>query len=883
MNRYIVSLLLGLAASLAAQAAEQSEKAFTTVYRYNLEGQVTGSISPDPDGGGPLGYLATRAVYDHGLVSRVESGELKSWVSEDVAPANWEQSGGFTRFLINEYFYDQYGRKIQERVRRGGTGETESLVQFNYDGAGRVLCRAERMNRDAFASPPNACMPGLQGSYGPDRITRYTYDNLDQLLTEERGVGTALQQTYVKNAFAGRLLLSQTDANGNKTEYRYDEQKRLARRVYPSRGVPGALNERDYEEYTYEPTGNLKTKRTRNGQIITYTYDANNRVRIRDLSDNTYSPDVYLDYYPHGAQRFVRFGSSSGPGISDDVDAFGLLKSTLTNTVQATTSAGPSRRVSYEYDDNGNRTLIVHPDGQKFGYAYDGLNRICGVAEGAAPYCGSSKLMVAVSYRSDGERKAVVRGASVTTYLADGVGRLQQVTHDLPGTSNDLTNGFVYSPSNQINRMTQSNLTYAYVGNANRVGEYARNGLNQVTAVAGAAVVHDSNGNLTVDPGLSFSMTYDMENRLVGTRGAAAVTTALTYDPAGRLSQFSVGSSRTEFVYDGSALIAEYQDGALARRYVHSDRVDEPWVEYKGSTIDTLSRRYLLSDHQGSIITRLDSSGGDVRKLAYDSFGIPGASNDGRFGFTGQVWLRELGLYFYKARVYAPGLGRFLQVDPIGYQSGMNTYDYTFSDPLNHRDPFGLRATMEYIDAINRWYAEQDADFFAKPGMLEEFIPVWGSGKSAVQAFSDGQWGWGTWHTILAVTDLVPVKAAWTAFGKGAWKTGSHSWKATRRWLGGPSGGNFARSGQHVDHALFPRRLYENMPWKRWGEAAFNQKWNLKSLEPLSGYSMDQWHRMIDGRDVGMYFYERWWYRTPDWLKGAELAAAGDSVGIAFE
>ena len=696
MNKFLASLALGWLTSLAAQSAEQIERPFTTAYRYNLQGQVTGTISPDPDGSGPLRYLATRTTYERGLVAKVESGELQSWVNDDVAPANWESVSGFTRFVITEYSYDQYGRETAERVKRGDTGETESVIQYNYDSASRVLCKATRMNKDEFATLPGACAQSRQGTHGPDRITRYTYDNLDQVLTEERGVGTSLVQTYVTNVYGGRLLLSQTDANGNKTELRYDSQKRLARRVYPSRTLAGVLNERDYEEYTYEPTGKIKSERKRSGQTITYSYDATNRVRVKDLSDNTHSLDVYFDYYPHGTNRYARFGSSAGPGIRDEVDAFGRLKSRLTNTPQATSSSGPSRIVSYDYDDNGNRISVTHPDGYRFGYAFDGLNRNCGVAESVVPTsCGASHLMVTITYGADGSRKTMARGSTITSYLPDGVGRLRRITQDLPGTTNDLANEFTYSPSNQIRQLTQSNINYAYSGNANRAGDYARNGLNQVTAVAGMPIKHDANGNLTVDPGLSFSMTYDMENRLVGTSGSAAVTSSFKYDPAGRLSRVTVGNSTTEFLYDGSALIAEYVNGAVTRLYVHGDRADEPWVEYVGAALGTAGRRYLLSDHQGSIIGRIDSAGGSLKKLAYDSFGIPLESNEGRFGYTGQLWFRELGLFYYKARVYSPALGRFLQTDPVGYADGYNLYAYVGNDPMNAADPTGTNMIAE--------------------------------------------------------------------------------------------------------------------------------------------------------------------------------------------
>ena len=60
--------------------------------------------------------------------------------------------------------------------------------------------------------------------------------------------------------------------------------------------------------------------------------------------------------------------------------------------------------------------------------------------------------------------------------------------------------------------------------------------------------------------------------------------------------------------------------------------------------------------------------------------------------FTGREWIVDMRIYDYRARMYQPELGRFLQPDPQEFTAGdYNLYRYCHNDPVNKSDPTGLR------------------------------------------------------------------------------------------------------------------------------------------------------------------------------------------------
>jgi RHS repeat-associated protein len=213
----------------------------------------------------------------------------------------------------------------------------------------------------------------------------------------------------------------------------------------------------------------------------------------------------------------------------------------------------------------------------------------------------------------------------------------------------------------------------------------------------------DSGQSTTCSDG-STAYAYDIENRLVSASGAR--NAALSYDPLGRLYEVSSnGAPATRFLYDGDALVAEYMGGTMTRRHAHWAGADVPVATFEvppGGGLGTV--RHLFADHQGSIIAIGDGAGAIQSINRYDEYGIPGVGNTGRFQYTGQVWLAELGMYYYKARIYSPTLGRFLQIDPVGYEDQFNLYAYVGNDPVNRTDPTGTTC----VEARSSWKCRVD-------------------------------------------------------------------------------------------------------------------------------------------------------------------------------
>lgn len=674
-------------------------------FRYDVLGRTTWEIGAADASGARQARRNTYRDADSKIVA-VEAGYVTDPSSTTLNPLE-----------RNDTSYD--ARRNPVRQQSSSAGATYSVADASFDDLGRPVCSTIRMNASTFGSlPTDACAPGSEGPAGPDRITRNNYDAAGQLLVVQHAYGTPLQQDYATYTYTPNgKQASVKDANGNLTTLNYDGFDRQSTWYFPSITTAGQASTTDYEAYGYDAVGNRTSLRKRDGRTIAYAYDGLNRVMSKTYPQGG-ARGVYYTYDVQGLQTAARYDSTTGAdAVLSAYDGFGRL------TSSTMAMGGVSRKLTYQYGADSNRTQVTHPDGQFFTFVYDTAGRLTHLYDPAGGQIDQW------SYDTAGRLASTFGGGQ--TYGYDGVGRLTSLSTTIgAATSETLT----YNPASQVLTAARTNDAYAWTGAGNFDRLYTVNGLNQYSAAGTTGLGYDANGNLTTSGTTSYG--YDVENRLVSVSTGAQ----LTYDPLGRLWQVSGGGSAAEqFLYDGDELAVEYGgSGQVLRRYVHGTGADDPHIWYEGA--DRSDQRYLLSNRQGSIVQVL-RGGTTVAINSYDEYGIPGGNNQGRFQYTGQAWLPALGMYYYKARMYSPTLGRFLQTDPIGQQDDLNLYAYAKEDPVDYTDPSGTAVSaVFYQDAglvvatDSSTHETRYASAFSGGGIMGGPIPV---GRYAILAGKD--------------------------------------------------------------------------------------------------------------------------------------------------
>jgi RHS repeat-associated protein len=278
----------------------------------------------------------------------------------------------------------------------------------------------------------------------------------------------------------------------------------------------------------------------------------------------------------------------------------------------------------------------------------------------------------------------------------------------------------------------------------------------------------------------SLTLGWDARNRLAtaSTTGAAAVSESYLYDGLGRRIAKVSNGVRTDYLYDGADIVAEYRGGdwsAPSVRYVHGAGTDEVLERIASVNGMAQAAEYYAADGLGSVVALARADGSQLRGTLRDAWGravynIPGSPLPLGYGYTGREH-DATGLVYYRARYYDAAFGNvqsgaFVSRDPIGIAGGINDYAYVGNNPVNATDPSGLvarsvgnGAAHTFTSTVSYWASDRPS----QEGVYRtvgENLPFVGGGYTAYNTLSSSESS--ALDRTLAVASIIPT-VKWTS------------------------------------------------------------------------------------------------------------------------
>ena len=497
--------------------------------------------------------------------------------------------------------YNDVGKVVQER------SVDNTIRTYNYDRAGRLI---SKVNKDhtkiAYDYDAN---DNLVKKYYLDLNNQQIDDNIIYSYNAENnrlGMNdkSGLSRTLYDNK--GNLIVSTSNNDKDLVRYEYDTNDRITKIIYPTNATVA---------YTYDENGNIKTVIDKDGLKTTYTYDENDNEVIRTTglieTNKRYDADNRLIRIKN-EHRFTgelideySYRYDSNNNIIEEIKRepyrkkVSLLDIEKTeendHTIRATkqtftydaenklTDARVERlgmkdlsesnitTYHYEYDPNGNRTLVeIKDDGltlESTVYTYDRLNKLVSSREVTASglylyeytYDDNGNLVSEdrhrqfeiqrtnirrYEYTKDNKLESVYSGNTLlVSYTYDGDGTItSSLERDL-----DLNQNLNIHDTNYLNSLTnnQRQLINKVSTNDSFLYELTEYVTDKNRPYSETLMERDGTGQL--------STIYTYGNQRINTESYNNLSGLYTYDGRGSVSAVigSYGDFRASYWYDG--------------------------------------------------------------------------------------------------------------------------------------------------------------------------------------------------------------------------------------------------------------------------------------------------------------------------------------------
>lgn len=456
-------------------AVRWQSRSVTTKIGYDTQGNY---VTTETD---PKGFTTSYESDTRGNMKRINLPKAGSYVLFGYDALDRVTYAENATYLGTVLSYDANGNVTQIDYQDNNTNTVIGSILQSYNELDQLTqVKDQNGNAITFKYDPNGNPTDVYQSNGT--AIHYGYDNLDQVNSlSYTGDSTTWSFGYYENGELKNIVKNGTEA----TDIELDpDLNQITKVTFPAVNAvrnsvsytyqPGGLvtsianSPVGTSLYDYDQVGQLAKITGPNKQEAYYMYDEAGRVKKSYTWDGSKGYVTYLDYNERGLLSRYQLESESGSVILND---------------------------TFSYDENGNRTQIVHKSGSKEVYTYDLSNQLLTEERVAADGIVTSKI--SYSYDVMGNRKSKTAGTTTTSYAYDKA--------------------------------------------------------NQLISIDGVSLTHDPNGNMTFDG--NYKYVYNAENQLVKvTNSAGTVIAMYEYNHAGQRTKKDSGGRTEMYYYNGSIL-----------------------------------------------------------------------------------------------------------------------------------------------------------------------------------------------------------------------------------------------------------------------------------------------------------------------------------------